>query len=355
MKDQTRAGLTAVVRGLVYVAISLALSALAFQLSGYDAGDILTGIVDGSITQPGALAQTLRWMFPLLLVALGVAVSFRAGYFNIGAQGQLYAGAICAQATVTVTASWPAPVAIVLTFAAGTIGGALWAAWPGLLRIVWGTDEVITTLMGNFIAVLLLSYVTSGPLKDPAGSAQATASRPVPDPMRIGDGFTLSPTILAVTAAVCVAVWWVLNRTSFGVASGLAGRNPVMMLWQGARLNRLGLHSFLIGGALAGLAGATEILGPTGRLVSGMDGSIGFTAVTVALVGGLTVFGTVVAAFFFGALAASGLFLPLATDLPSAAVDIINAMVALLITSTFVLRFRRRRASSTAAAAGGDR
>jgi simple sugar transport system permease protein len=270
---------------------------------------------------------------PLFITATGVGLSFRCGFFNIGAQGQFYVGAICATFVATWLDGAPAFVLLPLAFVAGLAGGALWALWPGLLRLSSGTDEVITTLMGNFIAGLLLVYVTTGPLKDPSGSGQQSSSRPLAAAYRISTSTGLSPTILALTILVGVAMWLLVNRTAFGVLAGLAGRNPTMVRWQGAKVWRLGLASFLISGALAGLAGTIEVFGPNGRLIGGFLPTHGFTAVLIALVAYLSVAGEVVAALFFGGLASAALYLPIMAGLPAAAIDIVNAAIALFITA----------------------
>lgn len=114
--------------------------------------------------------------------------------------------------------------------------GALWALWPGLLRLKSGADEVITTLMGNFIAGLFLLCVTAGPLKEPSGAGQQASSRPLAGSYRISDSLGLSPTIIAIAVIVDLAMWFLVNRTAFGVLSGLAGRNPTMVQWQGMAL-----------------------------------------------------------------------------------------------------------------------
>ena len=275
----------------------------------------------------------LRWGLPLFITAVGVAISFRAGYFNIGAQGQFYMGAIAAAFMAEWLNGLPAFIVIPACFLAGMTGGALWALWPGLLRLKSGADEVITTLMGNFLAGLFLVYVTSGPLKDPSGSGQQASSRPLDAAYRISTSYGLSPTIIAIAVLVGVTMWLLVNRTAFGVMAGLAGRNPTMVEWQGARIWRIGLASFLISGALAGLAGTIELMGPNGRLAGGFLPGHGFTAILIALVAGLSVVGTAFVALFFGGLASAALFLPIMAGLPSAAIDIINAAIALFITA----------------------
>jgi simple sugar transport system permease protein len=333
-----RAGL----RALAFVALALLLCAVIFQLAGYPSGGLFVAIVEGSLAAPHAFVHTVRWAMPLFITALGVLVAFRCGYFNIGAQGQFYLGAIAAGFVADAMHGDPPVLAIPLTILAGIGGGALWALWPGLLRVRSGTDEVITTLMGNFIATLVLSYVTSGPLKDASGSGQVAAARSVDEAFRISTSTGVSPALIAIVAITGVVMWFVLERTAFGVLGSLAGRNPVMVAWQGARSSRIALAAFLFSGGLAGLAGALELLGPSGRLLSGFAPTLGFSAILVALVAGLSVPVAAFVALFFGGLAAASLYLPVIAGYPAAAIDMINAAITLLITARAWPAFRKR-------------
>lgn len=342
-----RGRLLAFVRAGVFILIALTLCGVIFAFAGYSVPLMFQSIAEGAFLRPGAWEQSLRWALPLFITAVGVGISFRAGYFNIGAQGQFYVGAIFAAFVGEWLAGAPAALVIPACLVAGVLGGALWGLWPGLLRLKSGTDEVITTLMGNFIAALLLVYVTSGPLKDPSGSGQQSSSRPLDAAYRISDSLGLSAPILGIAVAVGVVMWLLVNRTGFGVLAGLSGRNPTMVRWQGAKMWRLGLSSFVISGGLAGLAGAIELLGPNGRLASGFLPAHGFTAVLIALVAGLSVVGTALVALFFGGLASAALYLPIMAGLPAAAIDIVNAAITLFITAKSglldrVLRLGRR-------------
>jgi general nucleoside transport system permease protein len=328
--------LLAVARALGFVLLALVLCGAIFEAAGYSSVLMFQSIAEGAFESREALMNSVRWALPLFLTACGVVISFRCGYFNVGAQGQFYLGAIGTTFAVDSLNGAPAVLVVPLALVAGIAGGMVWAAWPGLLRIRSGTDEVISTLMGNFIAGLVLIYVTSGPLKDPSGTGQVSASRPVALAYRISDSSGVSPAILGIVVVSGILVWLLVNRTAFGVLSSLAGRNPVMVVWQGASLSRLGLAGFLLSGAFAGLAGATEVLGPNGRLVSGFLPTHGFTAILIALVAGLSISGVAVVSLFFGGLAAASLYLPVIAGLPAAAIDVINAAIALFITARAV-------------------
>ena len=337
-------GVRRVASTLVLVGVSFLLTALILWVSGYRTGDVFSGVIQGSITAPGAATSTIRWAIPLLLIALGVVVGFRAGFFNIGGQGQFYVGACAALAVSLGWRTGPAVVVIVCGTLAAVLAGMAWSLLPGYLRVRFGTDEVLTTLMMSFIGTLVLQYLTAGPMRNPSGTGQTAASERIPEALRITDGAGVSATVLVLVGGVAVLVWLLLERTRFGLAVRLVGRNPTMARWQGIDVRRVGLASFALSGALAGLAGAVELYGPGARLVTGFSPEVGFTAVVVALVGLLSVPGTVVASVFFGGLKAAILFLPIVTDLPPPALVLLHGMVALLVTIEFrAARPRRAR------------
>lgn len=326
--------------------LSLAIVALVFYLSGYPVGEIAAGVVEGAITAPGSLATTIRWALAYAVIGAGVIVAIRAGFFNVGAQGQIYVAACAAVAVPLLLPAWHPVIVIVMSVASGILSGALWALGPGILRVRFGTNEVITTLMMNFIAILVLRAVTSGALRDDQGSAEASVTKQISDVFRISDETGISALTIGIGVVVLVGTWFLLNRTSFGLLSGLAGRNPLMARWQGINVNRIGVASFVISGALAGLVGAIEVLGAGGRLYSGFAPTLGFTAILVAIASGFRIAGLVVFALFFGGLQAALLYLPVITDVPSSSLDIFRGLVALLITVSPIAIFtvlRRRR------------
>ena len=329
--------LEAVVKPLAFILLATAICGIIFEIAGYSTVLMLESILDGAFLGRRSLEKSLRWALPLFITAVGVGISFRCGFYNIGAQGQFYIGAICAAFVAEFMTGAPAVIVIALGMMAGMAGGALWAFWPGYLRLRSGTDEVITTLMGNFIAGLILVYTTSGPLKDPSGSGQQAATRMLPPDLRISDSTGVSPGIIAIAAIVGITAYLLVNRTAFGPLAGLAGRNPTMLRFQGGNIWQLGLTSFLVSGALAGLAGSVELFGPSGRIASGSLPAHGFTAILVALVASYTVLATALAALFFGGLFSASLFLPILAGLPASAIDLFNAIIALLITAKIMI------------------
>jgi general nucleoside transport system permease protein len=321
----------AVTVGLVLVAGVL--SGLAFRSAGYTAGEVVRGIVAGAVTAPGATLSSVRWAVPLLLIALGIVVSFRAGYFNIGAQGQFVIGGVSATAVALgLEGRLPGPLVVASCLLAAVLAGALWSAIAGLLRVRFGADEILTTLMLNFVGVLVVQYLVTGPMRNPEGAGQVAASRSVATSLRLSGSSGFSPTILVLLTAVTLATWLLLERTEFGLALRIVGRNPVAARWKGVAVEGVAVRTFALAGASAGLAGAVEVLGPAGRTVAGASPTIGFTAIIVALVGTLAVGGVVLAALLFGGLQAASIYLPVATAVPRAAILLLNGMIALLVT-----------------------
>ncbi len=321
-----------VANAVVVVILAILLTGIVYELSGFALSKVVDGAIQGAFTAPGAIESTIRWSIPLILLGLGTLVSFRAGFFNVGAQGQMYLGSIAALAVTSAWGGGPPLLVIPAAIALAIMAGAVWSLIGGYLRVHYGTDEVLSTLMLNFIAILLLQWVVVGPLRDPSGTGQVAASSVVDPGLRITTSTGVSPLILLVVAIVAVGVWVLTSRTSFGLQSLLAGRNPEMARWQGISIKRVGLLAFAIGGALAGLAGALDLFGPAGRVNAGYSPTLGFTAVLVALVGTLSVPGAVLAALFFGALQSAVLFLPIVTDLPRSALELLQGVVAMLIT-----------------------
>lgn len=330
-----------IVSTVVLVAISFAVTSLILWVSGYDVAEVLSGTVQGALTASGAFISTIRWAIPLFLIALGVMVAFRAGFFNIGGQGQFYVGACAALATALGWRTGPSLLVIIVSAAAAVGAGALWSLIPGWLRVRFGTDEVLTTLMMSFIGTLVLQYLTGGPLRNPAGTGATASTERIPDAFRLTGSSGVSWRLLAVVAVTAVVIWALMERTRFGLSVELAGRNPLMARWQGVNVSRVGLAAFAVSGGLAGLAGAMEVFGPAGRLITGFSPTVGFDAIVVVMVGLLSVSGMALSAVFFGGLQAAILFLPIVTDVPPAALVVLNGMVALLVTARF--RSRRRR------------
>lgn len=341
LSDMKPSPVTALTRSVPVIA-AFGLAFLLFAATGFDAGGIVTGIVEGVLTGPGALSNTIRWTVPLVLIGLGIAASLRGGEFNIGAQGQMLVGSLTA---VWVALEWsgPVPVVILVGTLLAVAAGAVWSAVAGVLKVYLGADEVIVTLMLNFIALQIIHWAATGPLKDLATSGDSASTPRIDPALRVQKSGEISIEVLILTALVVIAVWALLERSELGLQIRYAGTNPDAARWQGMAMNRIRISTYLIAGTLAGLAGAVEVFGPAGRVVTGSTPTLGFSALVVATVGAFGISGTVAAAVFFGGLQAAILYLPIVSDLPTSGLRIIEGLVAMLITAQLASMIRRQR------------
>ena len=323
---------TAVLGALAPIALSFLAASLLFLVLGYDLGKFWFGIYSGAVGAPGAFLQSVRWTIPLMLIAFGIMFSMRTGEFNIGAQGQLTMGGLGAVITALSLPDGSPLLVVPAAVIAGIIFGVLWSEIAGFLKVFFGTNEVITTLMLNFIAALAVQWITTGPLRDQATQGQSASTPRISAALRLSSGIGVSPGLIVIAVLGIAAAWILAERTPFGFKSKLTGSNALASMWQGVSVSRTRLWAYAVAGAFAGLAGALEVLGPNGRLATGATPSIGFTAIIVAIVGGLAVPGVLIAALLFGALQAAVLFLPIVSSIPPSGLRIVEGLIALLIT-----------------------
>ncbi|MCW2941326.1 MAG: hypothetical protein JWN00_4311 [Actinomycetia bacterium] len=311
---------------LTIVAALLAVLPIVY-LAGSDPATAYRALAHGSLGNQNAIAETLIQATPLLLGGLAVATAFHAGLFNIGVEGQLVVGGLCS-AVVGIHAPLPGILHLAASVAAGMAGGALWAAIPALLKAHRGVHEVVTTIMMNYLAFSLSRYLVAsdGPL---ASTTQPSATDRVTDsarfaliwtPTRLHAGFLLA---LLVTALMT----WYLYRTPAGFRLRITGANPTTARFHGINTRRVTVRAMLLSGALAGLAGAVEVLGLYGRYYDSFSPGYGYDAIAVALLGQLVPFGTLVAALFFGILRAGSVELAATTGISREMIGVVSALV----------------------------
>lgn len=311
--------------------------------------EILQAFWDGAFGSAYAFwSATLVRATPLLLVGLAVALAFRAGVLNIGAEGQLIVGAIAAS-TVALRAAWlPAPLMILAMILAGLAGGAVWAGIAAFLRRRFGVLEVISTIMLNFVALALVSWVVRGPLQEPSKvypmseTFIATARWPFLLPgQRLHLGILLG-------LAAAAALWFVLARSAAGFrirATGLGARAAHSA--GSVDTERLAARTFVLSGALAGLAGASEVGGVTWALYEGLSPGHGYTAIAIALLARLDPRWVVLCAVLFGALEAGGAAMQRDAGVPAVTVQIVTAAILLGVLAATQWRIRRGQLPTT--------
>ncbi|RMI09044.1 ABC transporter permease [Cellulomonas triticagri] len=285
------------------------------------------------------LTETMTTSVPLILAGLGLGIGFRAGMFNIGAQGQIILGAIFA-GYIGFAFDLPPVLHLLLAVIGAAVGGGLWAGIAGFLKARTGANEVIVTIMLNNIAIYLVGYLLSTKAFQREGSNNPI-SPPVGGnaeyPLLLGSGFRLHLGFLLAIAAA-VFVWWLMSRSTLGFQFRAVGSNPSAARTAGINVNRVYLLVMMIAGSLAGLAGSAQILGTEKVLTDGVAASFGFDAITVALLGRSKPLGTFFAGLLFGALRAGGFAMQARTGTPIDIVLVVQSLVVLFIAAPPLVR-----------------
>jgi simple sugar transport system permease protein len=300
---------------------------------------ILSGDPDALVEAFQPISETLLSATPLIFTGLAVAVGFRAGLFNIGAEGQLYIGAIFAVYVGFSVTGLPMFIHLPLAIAAGILGGAIWGFVPGILKAKTGAHEVIVTIMMNYISyqVVMLVLKTEGfqrPGRDDPISQNVLPSATLPpliEGLRVHWGF-----VLALIVAAMVS--WLLFRSTTGFEFRAVGLNPGAAKYAGMNISRTIVLAMVISGGLAGLAGTVEMLGTSGKLTPGFSPGYGFDAIAIALIGGSRPSGVVAAAILFGALRAGATPMQAATGTPIDLVVVIQALVIMFVAAPALVR-----------------
>ncbi len=337
---------------LLAVLLALAVGAIFLVFLGANVGTVYAKLITGAIGNTYSQTQTIGKAVPLLLVALGVCVAFRANVLNIGVEGQVIVGGLGTTACALIFKELPGPLLLTLSLLAGCLAGAFWAGVAGFLKAWGGVNEILSTIMMNQIAVYLLILLLTGPLKDPAAqqeSANIVQSAQIPQsawlPLLVPRSAFHLGAVLAVVIAI--GVYFFLWRTVTGYRIRAVGQNPRASAYAGIPVRRTILVAMLGSGALAGLAGGVEILGVTHRAIQDFSTGYGFSGIVVALFGGLHPFGAIPASLLFGGLLVSGSKLQ-SVGVSSAMVTVLQGLVVLFVVSSAEIGRRIRRAQSAA-------
>jgi simple sugar transport system permease protein len=291
------------------------------------------------------LTETLTYATPITLAGLGMAVAFRSGLFNIGGTGQIIFGAMGA-AWVGFSVELPALIHLPVAVIAGVLAAGLFGGFVGFLKAATGANEVIVTIMMNYIASLLLFYVLTTPLFQAPGAVNPI-SPAIAESAKywrfMGDSFRINASFFVMLAMVLV-VWWLLNRSSIGFQFRALGHNPSAAKVAGINIGITYVLVMAISGALAGLAGTSQVLGAEKYLTPSVAASFGFDAITVALLGRSKPFGVLAAGLLFGALRAGAVIMQANQKVPIDIVLIVQSLVVLFIAAPPLVRFMFRLA-----------
>lgn len=350
---------------LLSVLLAFAIGSIIIKFSGYDPVAAFGSLLAGAFGGPYQIGETLVRATPLVITGLAVAFGFRANLFNIGADGQFIMGSVAAAWLGIALAPLPPAIGIPLVILAAAAFGAAWAFVPALLKARVGAHEVITTMMFSWIALYLSSWLVSGPLQAPG---QVPQTQMLPSTMWLPTFDKLIPGLVPVRAhlgiiigvVLAVAVAWVLRRTTLGYRVRAVGLNPTAAENGGISIAKTTIWALCISGALAGVAGASEILGLNHRMfdqVSAGSG-FGFTGIAVALLAKNDPIGVVFAAILFGALQAGAGTMQLDANVPQKIITIIQALVIFFVGAetiiTWFIKRRQKLALEREGATSGD-
>ncbi|MFY8031583.1 MAG: ABC transporter permease [Devosia sp.] len=331
---------------IVAIVAALLISGGLIALDGANVLDAYWQILVGAFGTRLGITETLTRATPLMLTGLAAAVAFRARLWNIGAEGQFYIGAIAVTAVAsTLFAGWPPHLIIPASLAVGALGGMLLLLLPLALRLRFGVDEVVTSLLLNFIVILFVSMMIEGPLKDPLAFGWPQ-SVPVPtdamlpklvDRTRLHIGL-----VIALVAAI--VIWLVQSRTVFGLQSRAAGLSPPAAIFAGVPLGRTLVVVACISGGLAGLAGAVEVIGVKGYVTTDLSPGYGYSGIIVAMLANLHPLGVIAAALFTAIMFVGSDSMSRALGVPSYIADVTVALSLLtMLISIFFTQYRIRR------------
>lgn len=340
------------------VLAALGVGAVMLQLLGANPVTAYRALLNGAFGSKNALADTAVKATPLLLVALGICIAFRAGVINIGGEGQMVAGAILGTIVALKFPDSPGIIIIPVGILAGFIGGAIWGGIPGVLKAYFNVNEILSTIMLNIIAVQGMNYLLREPLIDPI---QAQAASRIPQTARFSAAFdlpSLVPTRLHLGALIAVIlaflVYILLWRTTVGYRIRAVGLNPEASRYAGINVKRNVVLALLLSGAFAGLAGVIQVYGVNHRMITdgsltGFTGSAGFNGIVAALFGKLNPIGAIPASFVFGALIVGANSLQRTMQVPSALSTVLNGLVVVFVVSSelFSRRLNRSRRLGT--------
>ena len=325
------------------IIVSLLMGAVIIRILGLSPSKAYSALYLGGLGSVNAVGETLVKTTPLVLTALSYAFAYRSGLINIGAEGQLYMGGFLATLVGIHLGGLPMIIHLPLSLAAGFIGGGMWGLLVGWLKVRFGANEIITTVMLNYVAIYFISFLVTGPMKAPPGnfpeSRHVAESAVLPNLL---PGTRLHIGLLVAIAAIAfyyIFMW----RMRVGYEMRVVGRNMTASRYAGMKPEKMMILAMFIAGGMGGLAGSVEILGVQERLLQGFSPGYGFDGIAVSLVGMNSPIGIFLGAMLFGVLRAGGNMMQMIAQVPLAIIKIIQALVIILVISGQMIQFTERR------------
>ncbi|MBP1992256.1 simple sugar transport system permease protein [Paenibacillus eucommiae] len=341
-----RSYIPVIMHPLLAIAVGLLAGSIAILIIGGSIVETYTEMWKGAFGSFYFFTNTLNRATPIILVGLGVAVAFRAGFFNLGSEGQMVFGALTAALTALYLPG-PGWLRMIAALAAGMISGGLWSTFAGWLDAKFRMNLLITTLLLNYIAVLFAGYLVAYPLKDKTGSAAMSQTAMIGKEAwlpKLFAGMSLHAGFI-IAAAAAILLYIFIKATVSGYEVRMLGKNPLFAAYGGVNRSRLMLTTMFASGGLAGLAGAAEALGSQYRYIDGVLSSSGYawTGIMATLLAGSHPIGTAIAAIFLAALQTGAMGVERNTDVPLEISSVIQAVLILFVSVKFSYSFLKRR------------
>ncbi len=313
-------------------------------------------IISGAFRSKMAVQATVKFMIPLFITSLGLAVAFKMLFWNIGAEGQIIMGAIAASYFALFHADWPRPVLLIVMLIAGMIGGGLWGLIPAFFKTKYNTNETLFTLMLNYIALYIISYLRDGPWRDPANPGFAKIAT--------FDSNACLPKVFGVHIGwiigliIFVLVYIYMNKTKHGFEISVVGSSHATATYAGMNVPKIMLRTVFISGAICGIAGMTQATGSDLTLAAGVAGGVGFTAIIVAWLSNLNPITIFIVSLLFSVLEKGSSVIQSSYGLSTDCSDVLQGIILFFILGCeFFVRykftFRKKDDTLTAAAEGG--
>ena len=330
-------------RTLSTLSIALFMGALVMWVSGKDPLQAYWALLQTSLGSRTAIANSLLAATPILFTAMAAVVAFRAGVFNVGAEGSLYLGGFAAAWMGFTFTDLPTWLIIPLSFLTAGLVGGLWCYFPAVLRSRLQVDELVTTILLNYVAILFTEYLVNGPFLVP-GVANAMSPQIAPaarlprlmPPSQLNVGFLLA----LATALIMI---YLMTRGKLGYEIRMVGDNPEFARWSGINVANVIEKVMAIGGILGGLAGASQVMGVHYRFIAGFSPGLAFTGITVALLVRNSPLGALIAALLFGMLRSGSATMEIMTDVPRDLIRVLEATIIFFATIEFGGLLWRRR------------
>lgn len=329
-------------KSLAAIGIALLIGALFILLSGESPIEAYGALLKGALGSPKSIANTISKSIPLAFTGLAVALGSRCGMLNIGAEGQLHAGAMAAVLTALSLSSLPAPVLMPVSIGAGILAGMVVGSIPGIFKAKLNTSEVIVAIMLNYICTLFTSWLVNGPVKAQGSTAQTHV---VPEGVWFGRLIpqTQLTSSLFLLLAVAVVLYIFLWKTSLGYQLRAVGANPSAAGTAGIKVQLFLILSMVLSGGLAAMAGITEVFGKYHRFIEGFSPSFGFTGIAVAILGRNHPAGVLLTALLFGIMDMGALRMSRVTNVSTNMITVVQSLVILLVAAPELIKWHKNR------------